>query len=430
MSLLQRLEQANYQTTAIAAECECSYSELINNAQQIRHQYPDLKHQTVAVRFKDLSNFCAQILAFDGWCSKLYLLSDKALLPDDITLFPDGVSSIASQPEHRELLSKEITTHWFMATSGTTDIPKWIGHSLDSLTRAVKINVNNAALRWALCYQPTRFAGLQVVLQSLLTGATLVDCTNGDAAQRFTEMQRGAVNAISATPSLWRQLLMTNEMLSLPLKRITLGGEIAGQRLLDNLAALFPQAKLLHIYASTEAGVGFAVSDKKAGFPLNWLKQGHNGLSFKVDSRQHLWLKPPQKPDINLADRIDVEGFLDSEDLVEVTEDRVHFLGRANGLINVGGSKVQPEQVEQVLLQHPAVLQARVYAKSNSVLGQLVAADLQVAPNHDVKTLKLQLIQHCMASLARYQLPTQLNFVDNIATNASGKLSRKREDKE
>jgi acyl-CoA synthetase (AMP-forming)/AMP-acid ligase II len=430
MSLLQRLEQANYQTTAIVAESDCSFSELIANARQIRNRFTVLKHQAVALRFTDLSSFCTQILAFDGWCAKLYLLPDTALPPDDLILFPEGVIRIASQPEYRELHSNEIATDWFMATSGTTATPKWIGHTLDSLTRAVKVSLNNAALCWALCYQPTRFAGLQVVLQSLLTGATLVDCSNGDAAQRLTKMQRGAVNAISATPSLWRQLLMTDELLSLPLKQITLGGEIAGQRLLDTLAALFPQAKLLHIYASTEAGVGFAVSDKKAGFPLNWLKQGHNGLRFKVDSQQHLWLKPPHKPDSKLADRIDVDGFLDSEDLVEVTEDRVYFLGRASGVINVGGNKVQPEQIEQVLLQHPAVLQARVYGKSNSVLGQLVAADLQVVPEHNIKTLKLQLIQHCMTSLTRYQLPTQLNFVDNIATNASGKLSRKREDKE
>jgi acyl-coenzyme A synthetase/AMP-(fatty) acid ligase len=429
MTLLQRLEQANYQTTAIIAGPDCSFSQLIANARQLRLKNPALQHQAIALVYTDLSSFCAQLLAFDGWCAKLYLLPDPALLPDNTWVFSGPAVTPPSQPENHPSTPADSDTQWFMATSGTTGTPKWISHSVNSLTRAVKINADSKALRWALCYQPTRFAGLQVVLQSLLSGATLADCSNGDAAERLAKMQQVKVNAVSATPSLWRQLLMTGNIQSLALKQITLGGEIADQSILDTLSTLFPDARLLHIYASTEAGVGFAVADKKAGFPAIWLTQGHSGLAFKIDSQQHLWLKPPQQPDSKLADRLDNNGFLDTEDLVGVTAERVYFLGRASGLINVGGNKVTPEQVEQVLLQHPSVVQARVYGKSSSLLGQLVVADVQLMHGSDSKTLKLQLIQHCMASLARYQVPTQLNFVDNIATNASGKLSRQLKDK-
>ncbi|MEW5681727.1 MAG: class I adenylate-forming enzyme family protein [Pseudomonadota bacterium] len=428
MTLLQRLEQANYQTTAIIAETDCSFSQLIANARQIRLQNQALQHQAIALLYTDLSSFCAQLLAFDGWCAKLYLLPDLVLLPDNTPVFPD-IGATPSQPDTYQPTPVEVNTQWFMATSGTTGTPTWISHSVDSLTRAVKINAGSKVLCWALCYQPTRFAGLQVVLQSLLSGATLADCSNGDAPERLAKMQQANVNAISATPSLWRQLLMAGDIQSLALKQITLGGEIADQSILDTLSTLFPHARLLHIYASTEAGVGFAVADKKAGFPASWLTQGHSGLAFKIDSRQHLWLQPPQRPDSKLAARLDIDGFLDTEDLVDLTAERVYFLGRASGLINVGGNKVAPEQVEQVLLQHPSVVQARVYGKSSSVLGQLVVADVQLTPGCDSKTLKLQLIQHCMTSLARYQVPTQLNFVDNMATNASGKLSRQLKDK-
>src|SRR5690606_28394717 len=104
------------------------------------------------------------------------------------------------------------------------------------------------------------------------------DCSSGDAQQRFNLMLQHSVNAVSATPSLWRQLMMTAQLSTLPLQQITLGGEIADQPLLDTLAALFPTARLLHIYASTEAGVGFAVADKRAGFPASWLNQRHSNL--------------------------------------------------------------------------------------------------------------------------------------------------------
>jgi len=428
MTLLQCLEQADYHTLAIDDLQQCSFPQLLEAAQQLRFKHVAVKQQAIAISYTNLVQFCTEILAFDGWCSQLYLLPDNSVaLPADVI----QLSDIDAQPRQNSgtaRLSEHAATQWFMATSGTTGTPKWIAHSFDSLTRAVKLKPQSHTLRWALCYQPTRFAGLQVVLQSLLSGGTLVDCSAGDAELRVKRMHDNNVNAVSATPSLWRQLLMTGQLNMLALKQITLGGEIADQAILDALSKQFPHARLLHIYASTEAGAGFAVADKTAGFPAKWLQTGHSSLRFKIDNKQHLWLKPPHQPDCKLADRLDNDGFLDTEDLVEVSEERVHFLGRASGVINVGGNKVHPEQVEHVLLQHPAVVQARVYAKNSSVLGQLVAADVQVETGIDSKALKLQLVQHCMRHLARYQVPTQLNFVKTLATNASGKLSRNIQD--
>lgn len=436
MNLLQRLQQPGYQqASAICADSDVSYAQLLARALELRQQYPALQRQSIALLFTDLTSFVVALLAFDGWCRALYLLPDSSLsLPEaainwplsgDVTAAPVAVK----QPIKTGAASVAATTtaeptRWYLATSGTTGTPKWIGHSFASLSRAVKVSALSNLLRWALCYQPTRFAGLQVVLQSLLSGASLCDCSSGDATQRLNRMQQQHINAVSATPSLWRQLLMTGQLPALPLQQITLGGEIADQPLLDALTALFPAARLLHIYASTEAGVGFAVADKRAGFPASWLSAGHSGLAFKLDAQQHLWLKPPLAPDASLAARLDNDGYLDSEDLVSLVNDRVYFLGRASGVINVGGNKVHPEQVEQVLLQHPAVLQARVYAKASSVLGQLVVADIVTAADNDSKALQLQLLQHCQQHLQRYQLPARFHFVTHLTTNASGKLSR------
>lgn len=428
MNLLQRLQHANYQATAISGDTICSYTQLLAQALQLRQQYPTLQQQAVALSFSNLHSFVVAILAFDGWSRALYLLPDNSLaLPEPAVHWPSGrvaTEAPLNKVEGSETATLSICSRWYLATSGTTGKPKWISHSLSSLSRAVKISASGASLRWALCYQPSRFAGLQVLLQSLLSGACLLDCSSGDAQQRITLMQQQHINAISATPSLWRQLLMTGQLSTLPLQQITLGGEIADQPLLDLLASEFPHARLLHIYASTEAGVGFAVADKRAGFPASWLKQRHSNLLLKIDANQHLWLKPPQQPDTQLASAVDSEGYLDSGDLVCIVQDRVVFLGRASGVINVGGNKVHPEQVEQVLLQHPAVRQAKVYAKASSVLGQLVIADIVIDTSTDSKVLQAQLLRHCQQQLERYQLPARFNIVSSLAINATGKLNR------
>jgi len=424
MNLLQRLQLANYKDYAISGDTDIAYTLLIEQALQLRLQYPALQHQAVALSYSNLKAFTCALLAFDGWCRALYLLPDNTLqLPEPVIRWPESSVAEAISPAAE-------TTRWYLATSGTTGTPKWIAHSFTSLSRAAKSSKQSAALHWALCYQPTRFAGLQVLLQSLLSGAVITDCSSGDAQQRIGLMQQHTITAISATPSLWRQLLMTTQLSTLPLQQITLGGEISDQPLLDTLTALFPTARLLHIYASTEAGVGFAVADKRAGFPASWLSQRHSNLLLKIDTNQHLWLKPPQLHDTRLASAVDSDGYLDSGDLVSIQHDRVIFLGRASGVINVGGNKVHPEQVEQVLLQHPAVHQAKVYAKASSVLGQLVIADIVVDTGTDSNALQAQLVRHCQQQLERYQLPARFNIVSSLATNATGKLSRKTNVKE
>lgn len=441
MNLLQRLIQANCQTTAISGERDTSYVQLIQQALQLRQLHPYLQQHSIALSYSNLNDFCVALIAFDGWCNALYLLPEPTLLlPEHAIHWPTSAPiSVSSLKQHDD---DSAQTQWYLATSGTTGTPKWINHSFISLSRAIKTSATATNLHWALCYQATRFAGLQVLLQSIVSGAIITDCSVGEPEQRIALMQKHAINAISATPSLWRQLLMTGQLNTLSLQQLTLGGEIADQVLLDTLSALFPSAKLLHIYASTEAGVGFAVADKQAGFPASWLTEKTNGIGFKIDANQHLWLKTPCSSDAVMVTAQNEDSFIDTTDLVSIKHDRVLFLGRASGVINVGGNKVHPEQVEQVLLQHPAVLQTKVYAKASSVLGQLVVADIVI--NHvnnctsasaeciakDNAEIKLQLLQHCQQQLQRYQIPTRFNFVSALTTNASGKLNRQTQERE
>lgn len=441
MSLLQRLQLASYTGSAIlggANNTAHSFTQLIAKAQQLRAQYPQLKSCAIALPYRDLASFTATLLALDGWCSTLYLWPEQGVtLPATVHVWPQEATGhndeiTSACPSARTIATDSCTpslpTQWLLATSGTTGTPKWIAHNIESLTRALSNTPDNRRLRWALCYQPCRFAGIQVLLQSLLSGATLVDCSAGDMASRVRRMQDHAITAISATPSFWRQLLMTTELSALPLTHITLGGEIADQTLLDKLAHAHPNAKILHIYASTEAGVGFAVADKRAGFPRTWLATGYQGLRLKIDERHHLWLKPRNMLTSSSRLSSDSTGFLDTGDQVSVTAERVLFLGRATGVINVGGNKVYPEQVEHVLLMHPQVTATRVYAKRSSILGELVTADVVPNKANDLPLLKKQLIAHCAGYLQRYQLPTQLYFVESLPIDTTGKLSRRNKD--
>lgn len=438
-TLLARVTAAvaeNGQHSGQIAVGDVEYPHLLQLAQQRRREHPQLRHRSLALEYHDLADFCVTLLAFDGWCSDLWLVA-PGLAPAIRTehqqqlacafnwrnghLEQEPATAAWSAPADAAVT----VTRWWLATSGTAGSPKLIGHSLDGLADQIRISTFSRSLRWGLVYQPCRFAGLQVVLQALLSATTLVDAQGPEPDQRIGAMLAGQVDALSATPSLWRALLMTGRLEQLPLRQATLGGEIADQALLDWLRRLFPQAKLLHIYASTEAGVGFTVADGRAGFPLAWLDAAAAPVLLRVDAQQHLLVRPRRlaQADVVTA-RTDADGYLDTEDLVHIEGDRVLFLGRAGGVINVGGHKVHPEQVEQVILAVPGVLQARVYGKRSSMVGQLVAADVVAADPSCQASLQVAVMKHCLQQLARYQIPVKLNWVSAIQTGDAGKMTR------
>jgi acyl-coenzyme A synthetase/AMP-(fatty) acid ligase len=428
-SLFQQLSNLPKTGVLTSAGETIAVSDLIKKAAKIRRQNPQLCQREIAIGYTHLAEFVTALIAFDGWCSAIYLCPPNVAPPQkELFDWPLSADIVIDDSTREQLISSScahVQTTWYMATSGTTGEPKWFAHSFPSLTASTKHGQQLQALCWALLYQPFRFAGLQVVLQALLSGADLVDAADYEPLALMALLKQHEVTAISATPSLWRQLLMTGLLGEVKLKHITLGGEIADQSVLDKLLALFPKAKLRHIYASTESGVGLVVSDGLAGFPVKWLEDLTLPVVLKVSDTQHLMVKPSFDICQTLIAQTDTQGYLDTLDIVEVKADRVLFIGRATGTINVGGNKVHPEKVEQVLLQCPEISQAKVYAKKSALMGELVVADITIIHTVDHKQVKQEVLKICKNQLQRFEIPTKINVVNDIAHDPSGKINRK-----
>jgi acyl-CoA synthetase (AMP-forming)/AMP-acid ligase II len=318
------------------------------------------------------------------------------------------------------------STEWLLATSGTTGVPKLVSHTLASLTRTVVRRADRAAaFTWGLLYDPARFAGLQVTLQALLSGSPLVVAQASDLESQVAALLRHPVNALSGTPSLWRRLLMDGRLDGCDLRQITLGGEIVDQAILDALRSRYPQARITHIYASTEAGTGFSVKDGRAGFPAAWLDDPAAPVGLRIDARGHLLIRAPLRAGgEEVGRRTDAEGYLDTEDRVAVAGDRVVFRGRASGAINVGGNKVQPEEVELCLREVAGVWDVRVQAARSSILGNLVAAEVLAAPGTDQPALRQAIQRHARAALPAWQVPAVIRFVETLDVTPAGKVDR------
>ncbi len=197
-------------------------------------------------------------------------------------------------------------------------------------------------------------------------------------ADHLVRLARHGVTHLSGTPSHWRRALMSPEIGRIAPRYVRLSGEIADQAILDNLRAAFPQASIGHAYASTEAGVGFAVNDGLAGFPASYLDGVHDGVEMKIVDGS-LCLRSSGAASGYVARRAalrDDDGFVDSGDMVERRGDRFYFVGRRGGIINIGGLKVHPEEVEAVINRHPQVRMSLVRPKRSPFTGAIAIADV------------------------------------------------------
>lgn len=327
-------------------------------------------------------------------------------------------------------LERVSTTQWVIPTSGTTNNPKLVAHTFQSLTKTSKKNIDiGSKYVWGLTFDIYRFSGIQVFLQALSGGSSMiVPELNYSIKEILKLFIENKCNIISATPTFYRKVLMTKESNNLALKRATLGGEISDESILIALKNKFKDIKLTHIYASTEVGVGFAVTDEKAGFPLEYIKNGIGNIKLKIDEYSLLWINPGEKiQNYILKESIySDDGFINTGDLVKIENERVYFIGRQSGSINVGGNKVQPEEVEAKLLESNLIQTAYVYAKKNPVMGSLVCAD--VIPkdlNIEKIVIKKQILEYCRNNLEPFKIPAILKIVDDLEITQSGKIKRK-----
>jgi len=320
-------------------------------------------------------------------------------------------------------------------TSGTTGEPKAVRHSWEGLARPVRPTDPQSPQRWLLTYRPHLYAGLQVVLQCLTNYGTLVLPAVEAAPDEVARLMCTAgVQYASATPSYWRRLILFADherLRRVPLEQITLGGEVVDQQILDALGQLFPAARRIHIYATTELGRCFSVTDGRAGFPAALLDQPlPEGVALRVVDGQLLVRSANAMLDYDArspqASRPE-QGWFPTGDLVVVEGDRVRFVGRASDLINVGGDKVAPLVVEQTVREVPGVRDVRVFAQASSLAGQLVACQLVAAPDWPAEEVRQAVAAHCRDKLPPTHRPRVIHLVPQVSLTDSHKTSRQAE---
>jgi len=357
----------------------------------------------------------------------------SAIVHDTDETFADiPAYAIALQPDGA-LPPDETATRWILFTSGTTGAPKMAVHDLAGLSHAIVHGPGpREAIVWSTFYDIRRFGGLQMLLRALTGGHSMMLAAPYEPTLAFiARVGQGAATHIAGTPSHWRSALMNPELAILTPRYVRLSGEIADQTVLDNLARAFPGVAMGQAFASTEAGVAFEVNDGLEGFPAAYLTRP-GPVEMKVEADTLRIRSPRTARGLLGGDEAvaDADGFVDTGDLIQARGERLYFVGRASGVINVGGLKVHPEEVEAVINRCPGVRMALVKGRKNPIMGEIVAAEVVLDDPAEglgdaARAHRERIIEACRSSLAGFKVPASVRFVADLPMTASGKVERR-----
>jgi acyl-coenzyme A synthetase/AMP-(fatty) acid ligase len=412
----------------------------------------ELAGRSVLLLAGDQLKTAAALLELDGLVRRLVLcppdlnpnlLGDIATIAEgDAIVYggetpPEGVDFAFGAPSRLPLRPApptpslpRLATEWVMLTSGTTGAPKLVAHDLVGLTGIFSGAPPAGQIQnWATFYDIRRYGGLQIFLRAISGAGSLTLPGASEAVDDFLDraIARG-VTHISGTPSHWRRVLMSRAAARFAPAYVRLSGEIADDAVLGALKELFPKARVGHAYASTEAGVGFEVNDGQAGFPASLLGERGDGFAMKIEdgslrirssraARRYLGRNAPELRDEN--------GFIDTGDMIEQRGGRCYFVGRRGGVINVGGAKVHPEEVEAVINAQTGVRMSLVKARKNPIAGAIVVAEVVLeSAAADEEIVRDAILSACRAELAPYKTPAMIRFVPKLEVTAAGKLAR------
>ncbi len=306
-----------------------------------------------------------------------------------------------------QTLTEQNKSGLILFSSGTTGKPK--ASLLDFDVFFSKFRSDRPGMKTLVFLLLDHIGGLNTLFAVLMQGGTLVTPDARDADTICRSIEQNNIELLPTSPTFLRMLLISgaHERFDLSsLKIITYGTEPMPESTLQALAAALPSIKLKQTYGLSELGI-MSTRSKQSNSTL--VKIGGDGFDYKIIDNI-LWIKSRSAMlgYLNHDDPFDEHGWFNTNDVVEIHGDYLKILGRQSEIINVGGEKVYPNEVESILLRDSNVADVTVSGKSNPVTGQIVVAKVSLVEQEESAAVNRRLRQLCSQHLERYKVPMMI----------------------
>ncbi len=309
-------------------------------------------------------------------------------------------------------------------SSGSTGEPKGALHNFARLLE--KFKVRRHTLRAITFLLLDHIGGINTLLYILSNTGTIIAIEDRNPDAVCATIEKHKVELLPTSPTFLNMLLLSEvyrryDLSSL--QRITYGTEPMPESTLKRLSQIFPNATLQQTYGLSELGI---LRSKSRSNDTLWVKVGGEGYETKVVDNI-LWIKAESAMlgYLNAPSPFDEEGWFNTGDEVEVEGEYLKILGRRSEMINIGGEKVYPAEVESMLMELDNILDASVRGEPNPITGQMVVAKLTLAEPEDSVALRKRIRSALKDRTAAYKIPAKIEIAENPLHSARFKKMRR-----
>lgn len=304
-------------------------------------------------------------------------------------------------------------------SSGITGAPKAMVHDLQTLMQPfLSKKVKHINFMAMLLFD--HIGGLNTILSALFSGATLTIPANRDPFTICSEIERTRVGVLPASPTMLNLILLSGAARKFDMSSvrvITYGTEPMPEGLLKKLNLAFPRVRFLQTFGTSETGISRISSKSSESVRLRFddpeteFRIVENELWLRSQTRIMGYLNAPM-------DHFTEDGWFKTGDLVEQDQEGYLIItGRKNEVINVGGLKVLPQEVESVLMELPVVANCLVFGEKNPITGNIVVAQIQLTEGTEKVNVLEEIRGFLRQRLERYKIPVKIRFIEEIHHN-------------
>lgn len=308
-------------------------------------------------------------------------------------------------------------------SSGSTGTPKAILHDFGRML--AKYAQPRPGGRLVCFLLPDHIGGVNTLLHALSYGGTVIALNERDPDSVSAAIARHKAEVLPTSPTFLNLLLVSgarerHDLSSL--KVITYGTELMPQTVLERVRVAFPACELRQTYGLSEVGI---LRSKSRPDGSLWIRVGGEGYETQVRDGI-LWVRAESAMlgYLNAPSAFDAQGWFNTQDMVEQDGEWLKFLGRKSEIINVGGQKVYPAEVESVLLRMDGVREATVRGEKNPLLGQAVVVRVSLDGEEEARAFKDRMRRFCADKLAPYMIPVKVEVAERAQHNARFKKIR------
>lgn len=309
-------------------------------------------------------------------------------------------------------------------SSGSTGKPKAMIQDLDNLVDSYQ-NKRQKNMNLLVFLMFDHIGGLNTLFNSLAMGTTLILPENRNAEYICSLLEAHKIRVLPSSPTFLNLILISGAHKKYdlsPLRMITYGTETMPDSLLTRLKKEFPKVKFLQTFGTSETGIANTSSKNSES---TFMKIDDPNLEYKIVDNE-LWLKSKTQilGYLNASmESFTNDGWFKTGDLVERTDDGyLKIIGRNKEIINVGGEKVLPAEIESVVLEIPEIIDCMAYSEANTITGQTVVMDVVLQNKLTTREVKKLVRKYCKDKLDGYKIPTKINIVNT--TNFSDRFKK------